>query len=174
MEVTAAPKGFNYDTRGLCFFEIYPDGKINLLLSDKNSIRRQIDNSVYGAYVRALKHESTLYISALPASNNITIWRIENLEDLADSLGFPKNDGHVHEIHAAYSAKDDGRHTYAYLDIEFACGCTLSSSNKRSVANYLKERYGWEIVLDSINSEPLAKRTIRVKRKSLSETDLPF
>lgn len=174
MEVTAAPKGFNYDARGLCFFEIYPDEKVNLLLSDKNSIKRQLDNSVYGAYIRTLNKKSTLYVSVLLGSNNITVWRVENLNDLADSLGFPKNDGHVHEIHACYSAKDDGKHTYAHIDVEFRCGCTLSSSNKRSISNYLKEKYGWEIVLDSINSEPLAKRTIRVKRKSLSETKLPF
>lgn len=174
MEIQGAIKGYNYDIGGLFYIEVFTDGRVCALSSDRASIDKKSDTSVYGAYFRAINKESTIYFSSLRTMGQTTITRVDYLNDFADSFGIPRASDHVHEIHAQYNEHDDGKDVYAKIDIEFICGCTLSSSNKRNIVNYLKDKYGWEVVLSSIGFEPLSKRTIRVKRKSLSKTNLPF
>lgn len=173
MKVDSAPKGFNYDYRNICFFEIDSDGDVSVFTSDKHSIQRKTPDSIYTAYQRALAGDCKIYI-ALPQSSHTVIYHIEHLDDLAISLGFPREDDHIHEIHAKFSEKDDGKDTYAYLDVEFKCGCTVSSDNIRDIANYLKDRFGWEVVLSYVNFIPESKKTLKVKRNSILKTPLPF
>lgn len=174
MKVQSAPKGFNYDYRNLCFFEIDSDGDINIFASDKSSIQRKTSDSIYTAYQRALAGDCKIYV-AFPENTSCTvIYYIEHLDNLAISLGLPRKDEHIHEIHAKFNEKDDGKDTYAYVDVEFSCGCTVSSQNIRTIANYLKDRYGWEVVISYVNFIPQSQRTLKIKRNSLSNTSLPF
>ena len=173
MEVAASPKGYNYDVRGLYFFEVYPDGRVNHVKSDRSSIRDKSSDSLYGAYFRAVDGECALYFSSIHYEGNAEVQRIDCLDDLADSIGILRPDAHEHVIRARLSARDSGRGRYADIDIEFLCGCQLCSSNKRAIAAYLKEKYGWYVILNSINSEPLSKRTITVERNSIDHDNMP-
>lgn len=167
MQISPAPKGFNYDIRGLFFFEVFPDGRINHIPHDRYSIRHKDVESLYGAYHRAAAGECTLFFSLFKNESETMVWRVEHLDELADSIGILRPNGHIHDIHAALSPRDPGKGRYADLDIELRCGCTLCSANKRAFAEYCKEKYGWEIILNSIGYEPLSKRTIRVERNSV-------
>lgn len=173
MKIAAAPQGYNYDVRGLYFFEVYPDGRVNHVKSDRSSIRDKSPDSLYGAYFRAVNGECILYFSSIHYEGNAEVQRIDCLDDLADSIGILRPDAHEHVIRARLSARDSGRGRYADIDIEFLCGCQLCSSNKRAIAAYLKEKYGWYVILNSINSEPLSKRTITVERNSIDHDNMP-
>lgn len=174
MKVKAAPQGFNYDFRSICFFEIDSDGDIHVFASDKSSIQRKTPDSIYTAYQRALAGDCKIYVAFPESASHTVIYYVEHLDDIAISLGLPRKDEHVHEIHAKFSEKDDGKDTYAYLDVEFKCGCTVSSDNIRDIANYLKDQYGWEVVISYVNFIPETTKTLKIKRKSLSKTPLPF
>ena len=63
MKVEAAPQGFNYDFRSICFFEIDSDGDINVFASDKSSIQRKTPDSIYTAYQRALAGDCKIYVA---------------------------------------------------------------------------------------------------------------
>lgn len=174
MKVKVAPRGFNYDFRSICFFEIDADGDINVLAGDKDSIRRKAPNSVYDAYLRALRGDCKLYIAFPENSSRTTVYYVEHLEDVAASLALPRTDGHTHIVHAELSKSDPGSGVYALVDVEFCCGCTVSSQNIRSIADDLKEQYGWEVVISHMNFIPESKKQLKIKRNSLSKTVLPF
>lgn len=174
MTLPIAPDGFNYDARGLFYFEVYPDGITSYVNNDRSSIRSKKEDSLYGAYFRAVEGKSELYCATSYNQGNTKVYKIENLEALADSVGIVRTITHEHKIHAKLSPNDLGEGRYALIDIEFTCGCTLSSANCRIIKEYLKEKYGWEMILRSVGSEPLAQRTITVERNSLSKTQLPF
>lgn len=172
--IEPVPKYFQYDLDGICYFEVYPNGEVVEVLGDITSVGDKKLSSVYGSYQRAKNNECTLYLATVSPYGDAKVYRVDDLEALADSYGILRAFEHEHDIHAAFSEKDTGSGRYADVDIEFRCGCVLGSHNKRIMAKHLKEKYGWEIVLKSINSEPLSKRRITVERKSLSNTPLPF
>lgn len=175
MEILSSPHGYDYNLRGLFYFEVLSNGTVNALASDKTSINNKTHDSLYSAYFRALNNESVIYYSFLQSMSQTTVCRIDDLEDFAECLGFPTNNNHEHIIHAKMNSEDDGHNRTALVDIEFACGCTLCNSNKRSFANFLKDKYGWIMVLDSVkSSEPRSKLRIGVQRNSLTNTKLPF
>lgn len=173
-EIQPAPSLFDYDARGIFYFEIYPNGIPYEVSSSINDIDHKDSGSLYGSYFRVKNNECNLYLSAHYSETESVVYRVDDIEALADAFGIIRDTNHVHDIHAAFSSSDDGTGRYAEIDIEFRCGCTLSSHNCRIVKKYLREKYGWEIVLGSIGFEPLTKRTISVERKSLSKTTLPF
>ena len=173
MNIPVAPEGMNYDARSLYYFEVYPDGTVNHISSDLNAIRRKDSDSLYGAYFRAVGNECTLYCATFRNEYKTTVFKIDDLGALADSVGIAQNSGHAHEVSISYNACDDGKDRYAAIDIIFHCGCSLCSTNKRSMAQYLNEQYGLRIVLNSIDSRPLSQRTIKVERNSIDWTRLP-
>lgn len=173
-QIESAPKYFQYDLDGICYFEVYPNGEVAEVLGDITSVGDKKPSSVYGSYQRAKNNECVLYLATVSPYGEAKVYRVDDLEALADSYGILRTFDHEHDVHAAFSEKDSGSGRYAEIDIEFRCGCVLGNHNKRIMAKYLKEKYGWEIVLKSINSEPLSKRRITVERKSLSHTPLPF
>ena len=173
-QIEPTPKYFQYDLDGICYFEVYPNGDVVEVLGDITSVGDKKTSSVYGSYQRVKNNESVLYLATVSPYGDAKVYRVDDLEALADSYGILRAFDHEHDVHAAFSEKDNGNGRYAEIDIEFRCGCVLGSHNKRIIAKYLKEQYGWEIVLKSINSEPLSKRRITVERKSLSNTPLPF
>jgi len=173
-QIEATPKYFQYDLDGICYFEVYPNGTVVGVLGDITSVGDKKLSSVYGSYQRVKNNECTLYLATVSQYGDAKIYRVDDMEALADSYGILRVFEHQYDIHAAFSEHDKGCGRYAEIDIEFRCGCLLGSHNKRIMAKYLKEKYGWEIVLKSIGSQPLPKRRITVERKSLSNTPLPF
>lgn len=157
LSIEPAPKYFQYDLDGICYFEVYPNGEVVEVLGDITSVGDNKLSSVYGSYQRAKNNESTLYLATVSPYGDAKVYRVDDLEAFADSYGILRAFEHKHDIHAAFSEKDTGSGRYAEIDIEFRCGCVLGSHNKRIMAKHLKEKYGWEIVLKSINSEPLSQ-----------------
>lgn len=175
MEILSSPHGYDYNLRGLFYFEVLGNGTVNALAYDKTSINNKTPDSLYSAYLRALNNESVIYYSSFQSMSQTIVRRIDDLEGFADSLGFPTNNCHEDIIHAKINSEDDGRNRTAFVDIEFLCGCTLCNNNKRSFANYLKDKYGWIMVLDSVkSSEPRSKLRIGVQRNTLTNTKLLF
>ncbi len=172
--IEPVPQYFQYDLGGIYYFEVYPDGEVVWATSDITSVGDQKSTSVYGSYHRVKNNECTLYLSTVSQYGDATVYRVDDPEALADSYGIIRPSDHEHDIHATYSARDEGSGRYADIDIEFRCGCVLGSHNKRIMIKYLKAKYGWEVVLNSIDSQPESKKRIRVERKSLAKTPLPF
>lgn len=173
-QIEPVPQYFQYDLNGICYFEVYPNGDVVEVSGDITSVGDKKPSSVYGSYQRSKNNECILYLATVSPYGDTKVYRVNDLEALADSYGIFRAFEHEHDIHAAFSENDKGSGRYAEIDIELRCGCVLGSHNKRIMAKYLKERYGWEIVLKSIDSEPLSKRRITVERKSLSNKPLPF
>lgn len=167
MEMPKAPADYNYDCPEFFFFEVYPDGRVNHVPYSRSAIMNKDDESVYGAYFRAVAKKCDLYFSSIVGEGYTAVQKIEDLEGFADSLGIMRPTAHVHEIRASYSENDSGSGRYAEIDLEFRCGCTLSNRNKRIIVEQLKAKYGWNVVLNSIDSIPMSRRTIRVERNSI-------
>lgn len=169
MEISDAPHGIQYDNRTVLFVEEPAAGHLHLLLSDKNSIRRKKEDSVYQAYFRATRKESTLYVAFGDENGVPHLYRVNDLEAMADSLGIDRQTGHVHNVHWAYSKDDPGSGRYAWLDVEYLCGCQLSRLNSRIMVKQLENMFGWRVIQSSIDSTPSARKTIKVERSSVNE-----
>ena len=167
MSIASAPYGIQYDLPGICYFEVYKDGSVNSVCNDRHSINDQAEGSLYQAYFRALRGDCDLYFSFADSNGKVFLYHADDLEALADSVGIVRPSDHVHNIQWSYSKDDPCKGRYAWLDIKFLCGCELSSLNKRTIARQLKEQFGWEVILGSINSIPSSRRTIQVERKSI-------
>ena len=172
MEIQALPERFMYDVAGVFYFELYPDNRMCRVYHDRDSIKRKLDDSLYSAYFRAKNGECTIYCAYICAEGRTAVERVDDLEAMADSLGIDRPTSHRHDIRFSYAPKDPGKGRYAELEVEFLCGCTLSSYNKRIMAEYFKKEYGLWIILNSINSEPLQKRVITVERSSIKPEKL--
>lgn len=169
MNIASAPKGIQYDLPCICYFEVYKDGTVNRIDNSRRAICDQNEDSTYQAYFRALRGESNIYFTYADSNGNVFLYKADDLDALADSIGIVRPSDHVHNIRWAYSKEDPGKGRYAWLDIEFLCGCELSSLNKRVMIKQLKEMFGWEVILSSINSIPSTKKTIQIERKSIKE-----
>ena len=167
MAIESAPYGIQYDLPSVCYFEVYKDGTVNRIDNSRRAISDQIESSLYQAYFRALRGECDIYFSFADSNGNVFLYKADDLDALADSIGIVRPSDHVHNISWAYSKEDPGKGRYAWLDIEFLCGCKLSNTNKRIMAKQLKDMFGWDVILSSIDSNPSSKRTIRVERKSI-------
>ena len=167
MSIASAPNGIRYDLPGICFFEVYKDGTVYRIDNSRRAICYQNEDSTYQAYFRALKGESNIYFSYADSNGNVFLYKADDLDALADSIGIIRPSDHVHNIRWSYSKEDPGKGRYACLDIEFLCGCKLSNTNKRIMAKQQKDMFGWDVILSSIDSNPSSKRTIRVERKSI-------
>lgn len=167
MDFLPAPYGIQYDYHGIRYFEVYSDGSVHQISNDRRSIERKEENSLYQAYFRVSRGECALYLAFADSNGNTLIYKVDDFEALADSVGIVRLTDHVHNVRWSYSKDDPGKGRYASIDIEFLCGCELSSLNRRIMAKQLKDLFGWEVVLGSINSIPSSKRTIQVERKSI-------
>ena len=168
MEIPIAPEGILYDSRGLKYFEVFKDGSVCLISNDRQAIELKLEDSIYQAYFRASSGESDLYFALSDINGNISIYKVADFDTLADSVGIERPDDHIHNVSWKFNKLDDGKGRYAFIDVEFLCGCKLSSMNSRIMAKQLKKQLGWDIVLSSINSIPSSEKTIKVERKSLT------
>ena len=53
-QIEPAPKYFQYDLDGICYFEVYPNGEVAEVLGDITSVGDKKPSSVYGSYQRTL------------------------------------------------------------------------------------------------------------------------
>lgn len=169
MEIPDAPYGIQYDNRTVMFIEEPMADHLHLLLSDKDSIRRKKEDSVYQAYFHAKRKDSTLYITFGDEYGVPRFYRVNDLEAMADSLGIERQTNHIHNVRWTYSKDDPGSGRYAWLDVEFLCGCQLSRLNSRIMIKQLENMLGWRVILSSIDSSPSRRKTIKVERSSISQ-----
>ena len=169
MNIESAPHGIQYDLPGICYFEAYKDGSVSTVSNSRRSIEDKDEDSLFQSYFRALRGECIIYFTFADNNGNVYLYRVDNLEALADSVGIDRQSDHIHNVRWSYNKDDPGKGRYASLDVKFLCGCELSSLNKRIMAKQLKKQFGWEIILSGINSIPSSKRTIQVERKSIRE-----
>lgn len=169
MAIEFAPYGIQYDLPGICYFEVYKDGTVNRIDNSRRAFISQTEASLYKAYFRALRGECEIYFSYADGNGNVFLYQADDLDALADCIGIVRQTEHIHNVRWSYNKSDPGKGRYALLDIEFLCGCELSSLNKRLIVKQLKDMFGWEIPLNSINFIPSSKKTIRVERKSIKE-----
>ena len=168
MEITKEFGVLNYDARNIFIFEVYPDGHTNRVYNDRSSINHKDDDSSYCAYFRAKNKECTLYVAFSNTYGETKVLEICNLEAFADSLGIVRPTDHIHKINWSFNKADDGKSRYATIDIEFLCGCTISSQNIRIIAQQFREQFGWQVVMNSVHfSIPQTKATIQVERNSI-------
>ena len=65
------------------------------------------------------------------------------------------------------SAHDDKKSRYAYVNIEFKCGCEFDYGMIQKLALDLKKQLGWEITTSTGLSGYAGKYTIKVLRSSI-------
>ena len=169
MIIQPVPDHFRFDLRGLIYLEMFPDGTLTCLSSLKSDIKRKTEDSLYRAYFRAKLERSILFVCGMDALESF-IYRIEDLEAFADSIGIERESTHQHIIRWEFNPKDPGKGRFALIDIEFLCGCKLSNQNVRSIRIDLRNQFGWNLILNSVNnSQPLSCRTIRIERNSIKK-----
>lgn len=141
---------------------------------DQTGHAEQVDHdftSVSQAYHHAADGTLTLY-GVWPGKYHSDLFLIDDLNAFADAFGIPRPDSHVHEVEWALSPFDDGRSSYAYVDIVLKCGCTLGSANIKKFALDMRQQKGWEVAtstgVSSTTSSTGTEYTLRVRRKSLS------
>ena len=155
-------KEFPYNSKRVCYMELSSDGKLT-----------QLDSSGYKlAYENTVATKSNLY-AVCPGDWRSDLFVIDDLNSFADAFGIPRPDDHTHHITWKLSSIDDGKSSYATVDIVFNCDCKLSMNNLKKIANDLREQKGWEMATStgysggySLNGEK-PRYTISVKRKSL-------
>lgn len=90
---------------------------------------------------------------------------------LAKAYVIDCGDSHVHDIEYSLSKFDDGKSTYAYVNIKFNCGCKLSQNNIKGMAKDLKDQLGWDMTTSTgfgcHISDEVPEYSIRVRRKSM-------
>lgn len=106
--IEPVPQYFRYDIDGIFYFEVYPNGEVVEVLGDITSVGDQKPASVYGSYHRIKRNECTLYLSTVSQYGDAKVYRAEDPEALADSYGIVRPSDHEHDVHVAYSARDEG------------------------------------------------------------------
>ena len=71
---------------------------------------------------------------------------------LADAYGTQYEGAHSHKIKWKLSSIDDGKTSYAYVNITFLCDCELSFNNIKAFASDMKRQYGWDVVTSKVIS----------------------
>lgn len=151
---------FPYKGKTVCYFAVDMQGNVSQI--------RYLDQMAE-AYARAVKQEIKIY-AVWPGNYRSDLFEIDDLNAFADAFGVERPDNHKHDITSALSSGDDGKSTYAYVDIIFNCGCEISENNIRKIANDLKLQKGWDVTtstgFSSGTSGGQTRYTVKVRRGS--------
>jgi len=148
----------------------YASPRVCYLALDQEGTLSQVDThfaAVCDAYRRAAEGEIRLY-AVWPGQYRSDLFEIDDLNAFADAFGVMRPDGHIHDLEWKLSRIDDGKSRYAYVDIVFRCGCTLSFQNIKKFANDMRAQKGWDIATSKGISGDGLRYTISVLRSSLN------
>ena len=156
---------FPYDSKLVCYIGVKNNGEV---VSVGNSLSdRQT------AYYSAQKGLYKLY-AVWPGQYRSDLFEIDNLNELADALGIPRADAHIHDVQWKINRFDDGRSLYATIDVKLPCGCSIDKMGIRKFAADMKAQKGWEVAVStgyshhySTNDPTSHEWTINVRRRSL-------
>ena len=167
----ATEVGLIYDSPNLMYTELRDSEEFPLRsgiydMSDKNS------NSLLSAINRAKDGESRLYAYSKDENGNVVNkYIIDDLDAVLQYYGLIPS-GHRHDLMWNYVSSDDGKLRYVDICLTMNCGCGICFANKRMLAKELREQFGIELVMSSINSMNVSnKETIKILRKSIRGKD---
>lgn len=129
-------KEFPYTLKTLCYIEVFSDGSVKQV-SPKIS-------EVEPAYNNLINNKSTLY-AVWPGNYSSDLFIIDDPNLLADAYGIYYEGAHSHKIKWKLSSIDDGKSSYAYVDITFLCDCELSLGSIKAFAADMQRQYGWDV-----------------------------
>lgn len=111
---------FPYASKQVCYIEV--DKLCNVSQVDHNN------SAMQAAYNNAANGKSELF-AVWPGNYQSDLFIIDDLNALADAFGISRPDSHVHQLDWVLSNIDNGKSSYAYVDIIFHCGCKLNINN---------------------------------------------
>jgi len=151
-------KSFPYQSNTICYFEVSGHGEVSQIGRDFNSIA--------AAYRNAASQRTRIF-AVWPGEWSSDLFIIDDLNAFADAFGVPRPDDHRHSITWKLNPMDNGKSSYAYVDICFECGCELGRNNIKKFACDMEEQKGWDVATSTGISGHSGSYTIRVKRSSL-------
>lgn len=154
---------FPYSSKLVCYFEADQYGNISQL--------DHTEQAISAAYQKAIQKQTKIY-AVWPGNYRSDLFEINDLNALADAFGVSRPDDHVHDIEWSISSMDDGKSSYALVDIVFKCGCSLDFNNIKKFANDMKLQKGWVVatstgISGSYNGK-ISRYIIHVRRCSLN------
>ncbi len=151
-------KEFPYASKSICYIEVFPDGCVRQVSPSLSEIKPTYNN--------VTNNKSTLY-AVWPGKWKSDLFIIDDLNLLADAYGIDYPGAHSHKIKWKISTIDDGKSTYAYVDITFLCDCELSHNNIMGFATDMKKQYGWDVATSKGIGGHSKHYTVCVRRSSL-------
>lgn len=127
---------FPYMSKLVCYIQVLNDGAVEQIENRKEQIEAACLRVKYG--------ESKLY-AVWPGKYKSDLFEIDDINAVLDAFGIEHADGHVHEVEYSISDLDDGKSTYATVDLKFKCGCKLRQNNIKGIAKDLKNQLGWDM-----------------------------
>ena len=159
---------FPYTDPTVCYIAVDAEGHVGQVDRDKDSILK--------AYQKACDQTHRLY-AVWPGKYKSDLFEIDDLAAFArafDIVG-PETPVHRHDLSWHLSSIDDGKSTYAMVEVVFNCGCELTHSNIKRIASELYDQMGWQMTTSrGISCHTNGERTeyiLRVLRRSLGNRD---
>lgn len=151
---------FPYTSTQVCYIEVGLNGNVTQIQCNETDMEQ--------AYNRVKKGETQMY-AVWPGSYRSDLFIMDDLDKLADAYGIDRGDSHIHDIKWKISSHDDKKSRYAYVDIEFKCGCEFDYGMIKKLALDLRKQLGWEIATSTGLSGCAGKYTIKVLRSSIKD-----
>ena len=149
---------FPYSSKLVCYIEVNSSGVVKQIQCSESEMEQ--------AYNRVKQGETQMY-AVWPGEYRSDLFIIDDLDKLADAYGIDRADSHIHDIKWKFSSHDDKKSRYAYVDIEFKCGCEFHYGMIKKLALDLKKQLGWEITTSTGLSGYAGKYTIKALRSSI-------
>lgn len=166
----ASEVGLRYDHPKLQYIEII-DNDQRELLSKIGYMSERYEISLLSAIKRAKNGESEIYALSSDDYGNLKKYIIDDLDAVLAYYGFLPS-GHRHDLTWKYNEHDNGKSSYAEVDLTMNCGCKICLSNTRMLEKELRDQFGLRLVMSSIHSSRETNQaTVRFSRSSLRGKD---
>ena len=153
---------FPYTSKRVCFIEVSADGTVQQVSCSKLAIEE--------ACSRVRENNSSLY-AVWPGNYRSDLFVIDDIDALSDAYGIEREKQHRHIVEYALSSFDDGRSTYASVELTFKCGCEMDLNNIKAIAGDLKKQFGWDMATTTGFGACISKEkttySVRIRRSSL-------
>ena len=161
----------DYTSRSLVYLEIR-NNDIYCVASRRGLAGGREENSLLSAAMRAQSGESKLIAISGDENRNITVCRIDDIDELLVSYALGEDNDHRHHLLWEYDDTDDGKSVYAEVKLKFLCGCPLHAGNIRTREKELKKQFGLELRLSYMRQtdDPTCVR-VGIKRKGLIDKE---
>lgn len=154
MQFASEVENFPYLSKELCYYEIRDN---DIFCLDRNEIQ------IKEAYLRAKNGESKLY-ATWHGQYRTDMFYLDDLKQLGQTFGYEESD-HVHEFEWKVTRTEGA---FAWIDIEFKCGCTFDGAGGiQKLSRELLRQMGWNMVVSGRGGYD-GRYTIKVWKNSLA------